>query len=193
MPIKDLERRRAYESKWRSKNQAWIKSWKQSNPEKIKEYSDIHYRKNKVSVLSRSKDVYRKNRASVLVRCKAYQAIHREKIKAYVKLWWKSNRPKKHCYAQKRRALEIGSQVGNPKAILEWENKWRSRKEVMCYWCLGGFKPIKCHADHIVALTIGGSHSIDNLCISCQQCNNRKRSKTVKAWSCELSQPPLPL
>jgi len=43
-----------------------------------------------------------------------------------------------------------------------------------CYWC-GTSLPQGGHADHIVPLSKGGSHTCDNIVASCKQCNETKK------------------
>lgn len=43
-----------------------------------------------------------------------------------------------------------------------------------CYWC-GISLPQGGHADHIVPLSKGGSHTCDNIVAACKQCNETKK------------------
>lgn len=120
-----------------------------------------------------------------------YQFANREKIALRAKKWWKANRERKAFYAHKRRALKMGTSVGDRSAIVSWETRWRSKREVVCYWCRGKFLPKECHSDHIISLVRGGAHSVENLCISCSVCNFRKNASDPKTWNATLAQPAL--
>lgn len=49
-----------------------------------------------------------------------------------------------------------------------------------CYYCdvilFDGFKFVPCNLDHKIAVSKGGRDTIDNLCLSCIECNNTKGS-----------------
>lgn len=46
-----------------------------------------------------------------------------------------------------------------------------------CYWCKCSLKNVKVHIDHYYPIAKGGNHTIDNLVISCQKCNQKKHTK----------------
>lgn len=89
---------------------------------------------------------------------------------------------------QRRRRSRISSTPGDLAAIATWEMAWRSKRSVRCYWCGERFSPSRCHTDHVQALAAGGSHTIDNLCISCAQCNWKKNDKPLSEWNQSLIQ-----
>lgn len=65
-------------------------------------------------------------------------------------------------------------------------NEVFKRDNYTCYYCgqVGGIL----EADHIQALSKGGSNELTNLATSCRRCNRQKKDKTVeqfKAWRSE--------
>ena len=92
---------------------------------------------------------------------------------------------------RRRRARIIGATIGNGVAIATWETKWRRKSSVKCFWCCQKFPPSACHSDHIVPLTRGGTHSVENLTIACAGCNQRKYNKLPNEWSKTLEHPVL--
>lgn len=48
------------------------------------------------------------------------------------------------------------------------------RKGTACAWCEGGLHPSFTHVDHVIPLCEGGQHTIDNLVLSCANCNARR-------------------
>lgn len=90
-----------------------------------------------------------------------------------------------------RRANILSAIIGDTAVIFRWEKKWRKAKYVTCYWCNSRCAGNTAHADHIIPLSKGGSHSIGNLCISCQPCNSKKHAKTLDAWNNSIAQPVL--
>lgn len=63
----------------------------------------------------------------------------------------------------------------------EW---WAAQKKI-CHWC-GARCPKDAQADHITALSKGGTHTANNLCIACPKCNQRKSAKDPLAFAREI-------
>jgi hypothetical protein len=93
------------------------------------------------------------------------------------------------CYRD--RALKRKNLVGNLQDITKWMKSWRTPKHVRCYWCGNKSRGLNCHGDHIVALSDGGAHSLENLCISCSTCNMRKHNKPLSIWNQQITEPVL--
>ena len=55
------------------------------------------------------------------------------------------------------------------------EMMMRSQKN-LCWWC-GTKITTQYHIDHRIAVSLGGSDDLSNLCISCVECNNKKSNK----------------
>lgn len=111
--------------------------------------------------------------------------------KAYMANWLALNRHRHRAAYSKREALKRGNAVGNQKIIADWFRNWRALRRVKCYWCKHPVSPSVCHGDHIIPLAKGGAHTIENLCISCGDCNRHKHDKSLDQWNAELIQPVL--
>lgn len=49
------------------------------------------------------------------------------------------------------------------------------RQSGSCFWCKQPLNPFRdCHIDHIVAISKGGGHSLENIVFSCAMCNQTK-------------------
>ena len=90
---------------------------------------------------------------------------------------------------QVRRARKLNATVGDTKEIAAWEKQWRSRKVNTCHWCKRKCRTKDCHADHVVALSRGGEHSLSNLVVSCAKCNQKKNCKPPEVFNKQLDQP----
>lgn len=111
--------------------------------------------------------------------------------KAYMKAWHAKNPNKKQEAFGRRKAIKKGAPVGCIAEIRAWFKRWKSLKFVICYWCMRKFSPKKCQGDHIIPLAKSGPHTIENLCIACEDCNRHKHDKTLDRWNSELSSPVL--
>lgn len=130
-------------------------------------------------------------RQANLKRFAEYRERRRDEMRAYQKAYRKAHPEKARASWQLRRARKMGATIGDKKLITKWEKAWRSKPFVNCYWCRGRFPAKKCHADHIIALDKKGQHTVENLCISCQPCNNKKNTKSLETWNANLSEPVL--
>lgn len=93
---------------------------------------------------------------------------------------------RRHGIAARRRARIKGATIGPVR-----RSDIIARDESTCYLC-GKVIPDKdIHIDHIIPLARGGSHTVDNLAVTCSQCNIRKgASLTDKRPKSLLPSPP---
>lgn len=76
-------------------------------------------------------------------------------------------------------AREIGKCRSIPEeraALEEFYLLLKIAEKLPCYWCGKQTKRGDRHGDHVIPLSKGGTHTLDNLCISCVSCNTRKRA-----------------
>lgn len=189
-------RRRKHFAENKEKIYAVRKEWSEKNPGKLNEYA----RQARARKKAASPKVVRKLPPEVLrerrrISSAKYASKNREKRRVDT-----ANRraadPQKArsqwiASANKRRARKSGATISDVRLIEKWEAAWRKKRHVACYWCRAGVAPSECHTDHIKPLKSGGSHSIDNLCISCQPCNAHKSAKPMERWNASLSEPVL--
>lgn len=174
---------------WKRKNKehvkAKLKAWPEANKERRSKYHSDRWRENKEELSRRKAARY------YLPKNVEKRERDKEKIKKQNKEW----RKKHPHYASQRcrelRALRLKTPLGKRKLIDNWENNWRQKLEVKCYWCLDFFHPKGCHVDHVIAMKRGGPHEIGNLCIACADCNLRKQGKTLARWNSQIEQPVL--
>lgn len=192
---KNAEKVKAQNKKWRIANpemaKAGQKRWRTENPEKVKMGQKKYCAENPGKEKARYKKYRDENLDKVRAASKKCYDANPDKARARVKRYHAANPDKVRQNSHIRRARKIGALVGPYALILDWAKSIRKSKQVSCYWCGLRFLGKRAHLDHIVALTKGGSHSIENLCISCPQCNQSKHAKTLKQWNEKLSQPVL--
>ena len=118
-----------------------------------------------------------------------YAADYKKKHPNALLEWRRKNPAKANNAAHRRRAKLMSAPIGNSVAIVDWEQGWRSKRFAVCFWCRKRTPISCCHSDHIIAINNGGAHSVENLCISCNNCNCRKGFKTVNDWNLEIKEP----
>lgn len=180
------EARKQYREKHRESLKAKSRAYYEANREEMKQQAREHYAKTHVpkmpkpknsGTMSREKyfsDYYRKHRGEILEQRRIYAKAHPEVSR-------RRNR--------KRRALKRNATIGNELEMAAWEAGWRAKKTVVCHWCKRRVKPADAHVDHVIPLSKGGDHTVDNLCASCASCNNAKHAKPPDVWNKSLEQP----
>lgn len=54
------------------------------------------------------------------------------------------------------------------------------RDGLLCAYCRDESGPFE--IDHIIPVTRGGSHALDNLCVACKPCNSSKGDRLLSEW-----------
>lgn len=117
---------------------------------------------------------YHANRTQLAQKEKVYREANKVKMLEQQKLYRLANPEKARVRNRKRRAqkqLAEGSYT-----FAEWSAKLALYKG-RCHWCHKKIKGTP-HADHVIALSKGGTNYIDNIVPSCAKCNTSKGAKT---------------
>ncbi len=161
---------RANNAEWRRNNQDSVranrKKWKASEGYK----KHVERRKNNPKRATYMKAYLGK-----------YHLENQDKLKADYKRRYQVHKAEYISRSNVRRALQQKATV-NLSSIKAWMKSVMSRSKNTCYYCQREIPKGKLHFDHIVALSKGGSHSVENLCVSCASCNLSKHDKPVSAW-----------
>ena len=151
-----------------------------SNPEKRK-YWDLWRKNNKDKVRQYAKTSNLKNKEKRAFWVKRHYELNKEKIRTYKKNYVQKNKEKYRIYAFNRRSLKRA--VGfNINKISEFVGGIKNCKTVLCSYCNKRIPSLGCHIDHIIPLSKGGFHCVENLCVSCPTCNRSKGSKLLHEW-----------
>lgn len=137
-----------------------------------------------VKARKRAYDKARNKQPEIIEKSKAYDrkryASNKEAIKERVRRWQELNPDKVIKYKKnnkyKRREI-INSSELTTKELSIWENT----QIKICSYC-NTLCNTNYQVDHIVPLSTGGSHSIDNLTIACPSCNRSKSNAPLITW-----------
>lgn len=164
-------------------NKAYYATHRSELLAKKKAYDLAH----KSEILKREKARYLKNRERIIANVKRYTSAHRDAALARTKKWHRDNparsKAAKHHSKAKRRAIEYATRI-NEAGIREWMQEVRSKPFARCHWCGTKVSGRRIHFDHVIALSRGGTHTIGNLCASCQECNLTKKNRLIADWIC---------
>lgn len=159
-----IRRKRHYHSKgkytaaeWRKNNPDKVKAKEKRRNEKAKEY--------KMQWIKNNPDKVREQRR------KTYYNGGKERIRE----WNKENPEKIKQYIYKSRLKRIEN-AGKVYDIIEKD--YRKLFSSPCFIC--GEKEIS--IDHIIPVTLGGTHSIGNLQSLCKPCNSSKNNRLMVEW-----------
>lgn len=175
MPYKDPEKFAAYLARHREKKR-----------QKDRDYAASH----RQYAAEKSRKWYANNADRAKLANAEWRRKNPEKMKEY-RAKWKSLNPQKEASSQ-RKYIQTPSGKSSKAhrahrrraAIMKCENKATSSqlailkgKSKTCYYCgCGGALTF----DHVVPISKGGGHSIDNIVMACSSCN-RKKAATAPA------------
>lgn len=115
---------------------------------------------------------------------KHYLSIRLKKL-AHLKEWNKNN-PEKYkarsFHSCSKRRARIKQTNINPKPILDFVESVKSKPSAICYYCQKKVSTKHIQFDHMIPLSKGGMHSVENLCVSCDKCNLSKHDKLIADW-----------
>jgi 5-methylcytosine-specific restriction endonuclease McrA len=180
MEFKVKSDRRAYRRDHYLKNRDKAKAQRRALYLKKREFilnQSAQYNSSHPCVVKRSQKRYReKNKESDSRRHRDYRNANLELIRRRER-----NHPNKVANSQRRRAIKKLSII-NQAFITQWMATVKSRAFCRCYYCRCRLKSSNAHFDHIVPLSRGGPHCVENLCVSCSRCNLSKGVKPVRLW-----------
>lgn len=168
------------------------RKWKAENQDKIKEYSNRNYKENKEKINNWSKEWYQRNKESVIIAKRQYRKDNSEKITAKRKEfyysnrelvlsrcsnWAKNNPEKARQKVMRREAIKRKATVG----IVSY-NEILKRDGYVCHICNGVVSKGDVHFDHVIPLSRGGQHSMDNIKVSHAHCNLVKNNKLMSEF-----------
>lgn len=161
------------------------------------------YEKTRTAQSTKSSYKWREeNRERYETSVKKYRADNREKLSKYRsehrkknpehhnkvrKLWYQKNKGRSNAWCARRRALTNKVVCKNAKAVEAFYKDAKHRKSFTCAYCEKVFTE-QPDVDHIIPLSRGGPHDVENLCLACERCNTSKKDKLLSEWRKEGQQ-----
>ena len=115
---------------------------------------------------------------------KEYRENNVDKERKRIKKWHRKNPSKGKYYESNRRALKNNASIGLVDYGELLAMNVKNNGKLTCVYCHRGIRGAY-HVDHIIPLSRGGSHSMDNLAIACPACNLAKSNKLLSEWKPE--------
>jgi len=167
---KDAQRGDGYYTKCKSCHNKMVRNWQANNKEKFKEICRKRKKAHPEEDRAYSKKWAAKNYDRKIENGRRW----RERNPEYGRNWRENNREKIRNYAEIRRARL--AEVGGDLTVDEWE----AIQEFYRYKCLCcGREDVKLTIDHVLPISLGGSHTADNIQPLCGPCNSSKRDKHI--------------
>lgn len=133
----------------------------------------VHHYKNRESANARRKQNRLKNLEKQMQHSRQWQKDNPEAANSIKSNWRMKNRVKLQQLAKHR---EMIIKTGNvPSSYI------KELRQLPCNYC-GQYFENKMHIDHVVPISKGGQHSIDNLVTACRSCNLSKSNKFLHDW-----------
>lgn len=176
------EREREQNKKERIRKQK--RKYYEANKEKCLERQHKYYRANRERLIKQRRERDAANADKIRARRRKYLEANREAINERIKKW-RSNNPDKVGEATARRARAELEGNATPKLI---EAKWEASDKT-CILC---GQPIDLDAkaphpnsrtlEHLMPISRGGRHDMDNIDFAHYSCNASKRDKTLEEY-----------
>jgi hypothetical protein len=157
--IYDAARYRSRTPEQRVAEQARQAQWRADNREYLCERSRDYRRDHLVKAVETNRRWREKNRSAD----RASNARRRV-----------ANRIRYRSYKAKWRALRVAATVG----YVSYEAIWE-RDQGMCYLCNQPVERTNCHFDHVIPLSRGGEHSMENIRVTHAVCNVTKKDRML--------------
>jgi 5-methylcytosine-specific restriction endonuclease McrA len=119
------------------------------------------------------------NRVECLAKSARFRITHPEEKRADDAASYQKRTFQRRLSAAKHRALKYDNTSINE---LLTEVQWRellTKYNGHCAYC---GKEAKLTLDHVIPLSKGGKHSIDNVVPACKHCNSSKQARTTEQW-----------
>ena len=150
------------------------------NHEAHKRRSREYAHKNKDKVKQARTEYYQKNRDQILAQNRLYNQTNKDKIDLRNKAYYESHKEDFIFKARERKKKIKDTKDGTiTKEALDMMYESQYHK---CNYCNCDLDQFGKHLDHILPLSRGGRHTLNNVHWICPRCNLSKNDKTEEEW-----------
>ena len=132
-----------------------------------------------VKALRALKERERRAKDDGTINAKIREYRRTEHYKNVTKKWAKNNPDKIRNYNRTQRARRKFALQASESATTQEVKAWIDAQSPVCSYCAIELSSDQIQLDHVIPLSRGGSHTIDNFAISCKSCNCSKGNKTL--------------
>ena len=144
------------------------KQYRENNEISCKAYQNKYWTDNRAELYEKKKEYIVQNKVAHLTRQHTWYEKNKDAIKARTSQY-KKDHPKQYQMYNNRRLASKKNGIIEDFTIKDIIEKYGDS----CVYCQSSFE----HIDHYVPLSKGGSHTLDNVRPSCEQCNLEKSNK----------------
>ena len=139
----------------------------EENKEKLTLKNRLRWEENKEKYNKVQKENYKQNKTSILKRNKKYKQTEKGKLSVFI-----ANK--------KRRVLRVSTEDGTitSKSLITLKILQNNK----CAYCKYELIIGQIHLDHVIPISRGGIHSLNNVVWSCSTCNMKKHMQTGKEF-----------
>lgn len=127
---------------------------------------------------ARYSSFYDKNKEAQQERARSFYSKHKEHYASTMREWRQNNRERMRSHWAKRRLLK---KLQRDETLVDYSTVLE-RDGYVCYLCEKCVEPDDVHMDHVIPLSKGGRHSIDNLRVTHSKCNLAKGVKSLDEY-----------
>jgi len=176
--VRNGEKQRAWARDYYARNgddiRAYLKEYRATHPGLRRTYYIRYYHANRAVMIKKSREWQRARPAWRAAVDRRYNARNPEKRKANATRHRRANMIRYRELASRRRARERAAMI----EAIDYNAIYRRDKGI-CHICSNPVPLSRLHFDHVVPLSKGGAHSMENIKVSHARCNLRKGSKVT--------------
>ncbi|HKZ41096.1 MAG TPA: HNH endonuclease [Candidatus Hodarchaeales archaeon] len=117
-------------------------------------------------------------------RWQRYQTLWRKTNPDYMITWYKNNPDKNrtYCTSYYRKHRELFVLANQRRRAMKRGTVSYKELKTLPEFCVFCFEENNLSVEHLIPISRGGWHIIENLTTACKSCNSSKNNKTVDEW-----------
>ncbi len=172
------EKNKVYREKRKAEYNEYAKKYYQNNKEVVQERHKKYRYDNKEVSIKYARKYYQNNKERILKYTNKYYQNNKERITKRASKYHQNNKEEASIRRHRRRAriAEVGGGFTKTDIKDLYISQW-----MRCWYCSVSIEE-KYHIDHMTPISRSGSNWIDNLCLTCPNCNLTKHTQTAEEF-----------